>query len=61
MNLETLKLYCDVVRLRSFSRGVAANAVSQSAASQAIQQFEAEVDAVLLDRSRCPLLFIEQG
>ena len=38
MNLETLKLYCDVVRLRSFSRGAAANTVSQSAASQAIQQ-----------------------
>ena len=61
MNLETLKLYCDVVRLRSFSRGAAANAVSQSAASQAIQQLEAEVDAVLLDRSRRPLLPTEQG
>ena len=24
VNLETLKLYCDVVRLRSFSRGAAA-------------------------------------
>lgn len=61
MNLETLKLYCDVVRLRSFSRGAAANGVSQSAASQAIQQLEAEVDAVLLDRSRRPLLPTEQG
>jgi DNA-binding transcriptional LysR family regulator len=61
VNLETLKLYCDVVRLRSFSRGAAANAVSQSAASQAIQQLEAEVDAVLLDRSRRPLLPTEQG
>lgn len=55
MNLETLKLYCDVVRLRSFSRGAAANAVSQSAASQAIQQLEGELSAVLLDRSRRPL------
>ncbi|HKC08157.1 MAG TPA: LysR family transcriptional regulator, partial [Methylomirabilota bacterium] len=45
VNLETLKLYCDVVRLRSFSRGAASNAVSQSAASQAIQQLEAELDA----------------
>lgn len=61
MNLETLKLYCDVVRLRSFSRGAAANTVSQSAASQAIQQLEAELDAVLLDRSRRPLLPTEQG
>jgi DNA-binding transcriptional LysR family regulator len=61
VNLETLKLYCDVVRLRSFSRGAAANTVSQSAASQAIQQLEAELDAVLLDRSRRPLLPTEQG
>src|SRR5581483_9318323 len=58
MNLETLKLYCDVVRLRSFSRGAAANAVSQSAASQ---ELEGELDAVLLDRSRRPLLPTEQG
>jgi DNA-binding transcriptional LysR family regulator len=61
MNLETLKLYCDVVRLRSFSRGAAANTVSQSAASQAIQQLEGELDAVLLDRSRRPLLPTEHG
>ena len=61
VNLETLKLYCDVVRLRSFSRGAAANTVSQSAASQAIQQLEAELDAALLDRSRRPLVPTEQG
>jgi len=61
VNLETLKLYCDVVRLRSFSRGAAANAVSQSAASQAIQQLEGELDAALLDRSRRPLVPTEQG
>ncbi len=54
MNLDTLRLYCDVVRLRSFSRGAAANSVSQSAASQAIQQLEAELDVALLDRSRRP-------
>jgi DNA-binding transcriptional LysR family regulator len=61
VNLETLQLYCDVVRLRSISRGAAANTVSQSAASQAIQQLEAELDAALLDRSRRPLLPTEQG
>jgi DNA-binding transcriptional LysR family regulator len=61
VNLETLKLYCDVVRLRSFSRGAAANTVSQSAASQAIQQLESELDAALLDRSRRPLVPTEQG
>ena len=55
MQIETLKLFCDVVRLRSFSRGAAENGVSQSAASQAISQLEAELDAQLLDRSRRPL------
>src|SRR5499427_4199522 len=55
MHLDSLKLYCDVVRLRSFSRGAAANGVSQSAASQSIQQLENELDLALLDRSRRPL------
>jgi DNA-binding transcriptional LysR family regulator len=55
VNLDTLRLYCDVVRLRSFSRAATAGGVSQSAASQAIQQLEAELDATLLDRSRRPL------
>ena len=35
MNLDTLKLFCDVVRLRSISRGAAQSGVTQSAASQA--------------------------
>jgi DNA-binding transcriptional LysR family regulator len=55
VHLEGLKLYCDVVRLRSFSRGAAANGVSQSAASQSIQQLESELGVPLLDRSRRPL------
>src|SRR5713226_5180500 len=61
MNLDTLKLYCDVVRLRSFSRGAAANGISQSAASQSIQQLEGELDLVLLDRSRRPLTPTDEG
>ena len=42
MHLETLRLYCDVVRLRSFSKGAEQNFVSQSAASQAVQQLESQ-------------------
>ncbi len=55
MHLDSLKLYCDVVRLRSFSRGAAAHGISQSAASQSVQQLEGELDLPLLDRSRRPL------
>ena len=61
MNLESLKLYCDVIRLRSFSRGAAANEVSQSAASQAIQQLETEIGARLLDRTKRPFTVTPEG
>ena len=61
VNLETLKLYCDIVRLRSVSRGAAAHGVSQSAASQSIQQLESDLDVALLDRSRRPLLATDEG
>ncbi|MBI2002390.1 MAG: LysR family transcriptional regulator [candidate division NC10 bacterium] len=61
MNLEILKLYCDIVRLRSFSQGAAANQISQSAASQAIQQLEAELDVLLIDRSKRPFMVTPEG
>jgi len=61
VQIETLQLYCDVVRFRSFSRAAAQRGVTQSAASQAIQQLEEELDAQLLDRSRRPLQPTEEG
>ncbi len=61
MNLETLQLYCDVVRLRSFSKGASANEVSQSAVSQAMQQLEADLDVRLLDRTRRPFAVTPEG
>ncbi len=61
MNLETLRLYGDIVRLRSFSRGAAANQVSQSAASQAIEKLEAELGVQLIDRTRRPFAVTPEG
>ena len=61
MHLETLRLYCDVVRHRSFSRGAAQNVVSQSAASQAMQQLEAELGVALLDRTKRPFVVTPEG
>ncbi len=61
MTLEMLKLYCDIVRLHSFSQGAAANQVSQSAASQAIQQLEAELNVLLIDRSKRPFMVTPEG
>jgi DNA-binding transcriptional LysR family regulator len=61
MHLETLRLYCDVVRLRSFSRGAEVNYVSQSAASQAVQQLERELGVGLIDRTRRPFAVTPEG
>ncbi len=61
VQLEALKLFCDIARHRSFSRGAAENGVTQSAASQAIQQLEADLQAQLFDRSRRPLQLTEEG
>jgi DNA-binding transcriptional LysR family regulator len=61
VHLETLRLYCDVVRLRSFSRGAETNHVSQSAASQAVQQLEGQLGAVLIDRTKRPFAVTPEG
>ena len=61
MHFETLKIFCDVVRYHSFSRGGSANAVSQSAASQAIQQLEKSLGVDLIDRSKRPWVLTQEG
>jgi DNA-binding transcriptional LysR family regulator len=61
VHLETLRLYCEVVRLRSFSRGAELRFVSQSAASQAMRQIESELGVRLIDRTRRPLAVTPEG
>jgi len=61
VHLETLRLYCDIVRLRSFSRGAEHNFVSQSAASQAVQQLERDLGVGLVDRTKRPFVVTPEG
>ena len=61
MHVETLRLYCDVARLRSFSRGAEQNFVSQSAASQGVQQLETELGVTLIDRTKRPFVVTPEG
>lgn len=61
MNLDTLSLYSDLARLRSYSRAAEQHRVSQSAASQAIRKLEEELGATLIDRSQRPLALTPQG
>ncbi len=61
VHFEALKIFCDVIRHQSFSRGASANAISQSAASQAIRQLETRLGADLIDRSKRPCQLTEEG
>jgi DNA-binding transcriptional LysR family regulator len=61
MQLESLKIFCDVVRSASFSRGAAENGISQSSASQAVHQLEVRLGVKLIDRSKRPLVLTPRG
>ena len=61
MQLESLKIFCDVVRWASFSRGAAENGISQSSASQAVHQLELRLGVKLIDRSKRPLVLTPHG
>jgi len=61
VNVETLSLYCDVIRSGSFSLGAAAHRISQSAASQAVRQLEEELGAQLIDRTKRPFMVTPEG
>lgn len=61
MQIEALKIYCDVVRFHSFSRGAEENDVLQSSASQAVQNLEENLGVALIDRSRRPWAVTEEG
>lgn len=55
------KLFKDVAQTGNMSKGAKLNGVSQSAASQHIQELERELQVALLDRSRRPLGVTEAG
>lgn len=61
MQLETLKVFCDVARQRSFSQAAQANHITQSAASQMISQLERRMQVQLIDRSTRPLQLTALG
>jgi DNA-binding transcriptional LysR family regulator len=58
---ESLKLFKDIAQTRSFSKGAALNDVSQSAASQHVQDLERSLGTILLDRSTRPLVVTAAG
>lgn len=59
--IKALRVYCDVVRAGSFSKAAEENGVSQSAASQVVQQLEEHLGVPLIDRSKRPWAPTREG
>jgi DNA-binding transcriptional LysR family regulator len=61
VQFESLKVFCDVARQRSFSQAAAANNISQSAASQVVLHLEKRLGVQLINRSTRPLQLTALG
>ncbi|MBI4581358.1 MAG: LysR family transcriptional regulator [Planctomycetes bacterium] len=61
MHLAAIKIFCDVVRQKSFSRAAGANKLSQSAVSQSVSQLEKNLGVRLIDRSHRPFQLTPEG
>src|SRR5437762_8507045 len=61
MHLKSLKVFCDVVGRRSFSRAASENGMSQSGASQIVNALEEHLGVKLIDRSKRPFVLTPEG
>lgn len=55
MNFTRLRYFCDVARLRSFSKAADENFISQTAISQQVAKLEKELNVTLIDRNKLPI------
>jgi DNA-binding transcriptional LysR family regulator len=61
MHIRSLKVFCDIVRRRSFSLAADDNGISQSSASQMVHSLEEKLGVQLLDRSKRPFVLTPEG
>jgi DNA-binding transcriptional LysR family regulator len=61
MHIETLKMYCDLAELRSFSRTAEKHLLTQSAVSQQLAQLETAYKCQLVDRRKRPIELTKAG
>lgn len=61
MQIESLKLFCDLAETTSFTKAAKINGVTQSAVSQQISSLETKFDAVLIERSKKKFTLTKEG
>lgn len=61
MQIETFKVFCDLVETASFSRAAALNQITQSAVSQQIRALEKAFDVSLIERGKRNFSVTQEG
>ena len=61
MQLESLKVFCDLTETESFTKAAQINGVTQSAVSQQISALERQFNALLIERSRKKFRLTQEG
>ncbi len=61
MQIETIRIFCDVVELQNLSRTAERHGISQSAVSQQLAQLELAHKCQLIDRKKRPLAVTAAG
>lgn len=61
MHIETLKVFCDIVELGSFSKTAERHLLSQSAVSQQLAQLEVALKCQLINRKKRPIELTKAG
>lgn len=61
MQIESLKVFCDLVETESFSRAAQINQITQSAVSQQISSLERQFKSLLIERSKKKFRLTREG
>ncbi len=61
MQIRNLQVFCDVAQRNSFSKAAEDNSMTQSGASQAVQQLEEYLQVQLIDRRKRPFQLTAEG
>ncbi|MFQ5849574.1 MAG: LysR family transcriptional regulator [Candidatus Binatia bacterium] len=61
MDIETLKLFCDVIYLKGFTQAALANSITQSAVSQRLKSLEKRFGIPLIERHGTDLRLTKAG
>jgi len=61
VDIESLKIFCDVITLKGFTQAAAANSITQSAVSQRLKVLEKKLGFILIERRGNELFLTKAG